>query len=93
MEEKEKNIYDAGYGEIFWKNFLAGLGKGFGGLCVYLIAFVVLGTIFYYFVLPSLLPTINVYMNFFKSVNSVINTKPPAPNTPENFILQKLLGK
>jgi len=90
---KTKTIYDAHYGEIFWKNFLAGLGNGLGGLSVYLISLAVIGIIFFYFVLPTLMPTINAYTNFFKSVSSVINTKPSAPNSSENFFLQKLLGK
>ena len=90
---KTKTVYDVGYGEIFWKNFLAGLGNGLGGLCVYLISLAVIGVIFFYFILPTLIPSINTYTNFFKSVSSVINTKPPAPNSPENFLLQKLMGK
>ena len=90
---KTKTIYDARYGEIFWKNFLAGLGNGLGGLSVYLISLAVIGIIFFYFVLPTLMPTINAYTNFFKSVSSVVNTKPSAPNSPENFLLQKLLGR
>lgn len=64
MEDKErrdnvqKTLYNASYGEIFWKNFLAGLGHGLGGLLVHLIFFVVSIVLVTYFVLPQLEPFI-----------------------------------
>ncbi len=61
---KTKTIYDAGYGEIFWKNFLAGLGNGLGGYS---------------------------YPKDFLLKHQ--NAKPSPNSSPENFIIQKLLGK
>lgn len=37
MNENNNSIYQASYGEVFAKNFLAGVAKGLGGLFVWLI--------------------------------------------------------
>lgn len=93
ISPKTKTIYNSSYREIFWKNFLAGLGSGLGALCVYIIFYIGVAVIFFYFILPPLMPSINAYNNFFKSVSSLINTKPPSDTSPTNILIQKLLGK
>ncbi len=96
MDEKEENrtIYNAGPGEIFFKNFLAGLGRGLGSLFVYLIFLVILGVIAINFVLPKVLPLITGYTDLLKSLEGVSNLKSSPANTiPGNPDLQQLFGK
>ena len=37
MNENNNSLYQASYGEVFLKNFLAGIAKGLGGLFVWLV--------------------------------------------------------
>lgn len=91
---KTKTIYDAGYGEIFFKNFLAGLGRGLGGVFIYIIFIIILSLVFYNFVLPRFMPLITGYMNIFKSLESISNIKSGESNIiPENLNILKLLGQ
>ncbi len=94
LVSKTKTIYEASLGEIFWKNFLAGFGRGLGGLFVYIIFLLIIGAIVYTFVLPKFMPLINGYTNLLKSFGSISNTKSGSVNIiPENLDLQKLFGQ
>ena len=96
MEEKtiqqpnthQKTIYDSGYGEIFLKHFLAGLGHALGALFVNLILFIVTGYLFVVYVLPQFTPLINSMTNLSKSLAPFTNTK-----TAPGFTLRNLLGQ
>ena len=91
---KTKTLYEAGPLEIFWKNFLAGFGRGLGGVFVYIIFLFIISGIFFNFVLPKFMPAISGYMNLLKSLGSISNTKSGSGNIiPENLNIQKLLGK
>jgi len=83
---KTKTIYDAGAGEIIWKNFLAGFGRGLGGIFVYLIFLFIISGVFLNIVLPKLMPQITGYMNLFNSLGS-------GNNLPKNMDLQKFFGQ
>ncbi len=87
---KTKTIYEAGAGEIFWKNFLAGFGRGLGGVFVYIIFLLIIGAIVYTFVLPKFMPLINGYTNLLKTFSPASNAK-LGPGV--NLDLQKLLGQ
>jgi len=94
LVSKTKTIYEAGAGEIFWKNFLAGFGRSLGGVFVYVIFLLIISWVIYNFVLPKFMPLITGYMNIFKSFNSISNTKSGAGNTsPGGLDILKLLGK
>lgn len=96
MVSKTKTIYEAGIGEIFWKNFVAGFSRGLGGVFVYVFFFVIIGLLFYNFVLPKLMPSITAYMDIFKSLGSISKLKSnPNSAIPENLNIdfQKLLGQ
>lgn len=67
LVSKTKTIYNAGAGEIFWKNFLAGLGRGLGMVFVYLGFLVIMGVIIVNIVLPKILPMITSYTDILKS--------------------------
>lgn len=94
VSPKAKTIYDAGYGEIFWKNFLAGLGRGLGGVFVWIIFFSIVSVLFVNIVLPKLMPLITGYTNLLKSFSSISNIKPESGITiPSGINLQKLFGQ
>lgn len=94
LVSKTKTIYDATFGEIFWKNFLAGFSRSLGGILVYLIFLFIFSGVFFNFVLPKLMPSINSYMNIFNSLGSIPNTKSGTGIiVPENLDLQKLFGQ
>lgn len=101
MEEKntqnsihKKTIYDAGYGEIFWKNFLAGLGHALGALMVNILLYIVVGFLFVRFMLPYLNPLISGIAQLTKSVESLSSIQSGSGITlPKNINLQKLLGQ
>ena len=94
LVSKTKTIYDAGYGEIFWKNFLAGFGRGLGGVFIYIICLLIISWVVINFVLPKFMPAITSYMSLFKSFNSISNPKSGGNNiVPENLDILKLLGK
>ena len=91
---KNKTIYDASAGEILWKNFLAGFGRGLGGIIIYLIFLSIIGLLFYNFILPKIMPSITGFMDIFKSVGSIPNAKSGSGNPiPVNLDIQKLLGQ
>ena len=87
METEKRSIYDAGTLEIFWKNFVAGLGRAMGGVFIYVIFLVIAGYILANFVLPKVLPMINSYMDLLKSFSQMQNTL----KTPQTIIPQDLL--
>lgn len=94
LVSKTKTIYEAGAGEIFWKNFLAGFGRGLGGVFVYIIFLLIIGTIVYTFVLPKFMPLITSYTDLMKTFGSVSNTKSQLDNiVPGNLDIQKLFGQ
>lgn len=94
LVSKTRTIYDAGAGEIFWKNFLAGFGRGLGGVFVYIIFLLIIGALVYTFVLPKFMPLIIGYTNLLKSFGSISNTKPGSVNIiPKNLDLQKIFGQ
>ena len=94
LVSKTKTIYEAGAGEIFWKNFLAGFARGLGGVFVYLVFLLILSGVIYKFVWPQLMPMITTYSNLIKSFESISNTKSGINNIiPKNLDLQKLLGQ
>jgi hypothetical protein len=94
VSSKTKTLYDAGYGEIFWKNFLAGLGRGLGGLFVWIIFLSITSILFINIVLPKLMPLINGYTNLLNTFNSAAKMKPESGILIPNTInLQKIFGQ
>jgi hypothetical protein len=59
-KEPEKSLYEVGYNEIFWKNFLVGFARGLGGLATHLVLLVIVYLFFLYVVLPKFQPLINM---------------------------------
>jgi len=86
LVSKNKTIYDASAGEIFWRNFLAGASRGLGGIFVNLIFLLIIGVLFINIILPQVMPMVNSYLNIFKLPGKI-------NNLPQNFGLPQLLGQ
>jgi hypothetical protein len=94
LVSKTKTIYEAGAGEIFWKNFLAGFSRGLGGVFVYIFFLIIISVVIYIFVFPKLEPLITGYTNLLNSFNSISNPKTnPVNILPKNLDIQNLLGR
>lgn len=65
-------IYEAGYSEIFWKNFLAGFGRSLGGIIVYAVFVIVIGGI----AVKTLLPIFAPLLEQLGSVTSTLDKMP-----------------
>lgn len=61
-----KTIYDASKRDILWRNFLAGLARGFGNFIFTILIFFVLTTL----VAEFLMPVINPIFESFGAANS-----------------------
>jgi hypothetical protein len=73
-----KSIYEAKAGEIFFKNFLAGMGRALGGIFIYL---VFIGISVYFFIntaLPQIQPFIDEYRQAVQGINSLNKTTKPS---------------
>lgn len=75
-----KTIYNASYGEIFLKNFLAGFGRAIGGIFIYM---VFIGIAFYSFMAyayPQIKPLFDEYRQAVQGINQLngVTTKPGA---------------
>lgn len=91
---KTKTIYNAGFGEIFWKNFLAGISRSLGGIFVYIVFLFIFSGIFLNIILPKIMPSIESYTNLIKSFGTINNPKQGTGIVlPQNFDLQKILGQ
>jgi hypothetical protein len=91
---KTKTLYDASAGEIFWKNFLAGFGRGLGGVFIWLILLFITGVLFINLVLPKLMPSITNFENLLKSLSPASNTQSESGSTiPVDFNIQKIIGQ
>jgi len=58
IKKEGKTIYDAGYGSIIAKNFLAGFSRALGTLVIYLM----LSGLIYYLVISIVLPQLKQYL-------------------------------
>lgn len=85
---KGRTIYDAGSLEIFWKNFLAGMGKTLGSIFLYLIFLVIVYYLFMQYVFPKFAPMLEKFSNMMDTVEKLQNIQTPQiniPNLPGNF--------
>jgi hypothetical protein len=71
MANDKKSLYDAGYGEIFFKNFLVGFARGLGGLFTYLILLAIVYYSFVTTVLPKLQPLINTFQSTQETLQKI----------------------
>ena len=70
----DQSIYQASYSEIFFKNFLAGLGRGFGGIFILFI----LTLVVYKLLWPQLSTQIEHLTNLVNNLqsNSIVKNTP-----------------
>lgn len=63
-----KTIYDVGYGEIFWRNFVAGVGRGIGHFFFSLIIVVIIANLFFVYLWPMIEP----FLSSFTALNNIL---------------------
>ena len=68
---KNKTIYDVSGFEVFWRNFIAGIGRAFGNLFIYLIIFVGIASIINRFLMPYILPLFGTLQSSIKTLNQL----------------------
>lgn len=92
MEEKakqntaqNKTIYDSGYGEIFLKHFLAGLGNALAHVVIQVVFIIIGAIVFMNVVLPYITPILNNITELTESFKSL--------SQPQQFNFERLLGK
>ena len=89
-----KTIYDVPAGEVFWRNFVAGMGRALGGVLMYFVFVYVIYSLFVNFLLPVVSPYLEGYMdalNLFTSSDEVQTGQGGAqPNQQQinNFLQQ-----
>lgn len=91
---KTKTIYEVSGFEVFWRNFIAGMGRAMGSLFVYLILFALIASIVNRFLMPHVLPLLTTLQD---SVSTLNELTPKGSNPLQNAIspanLQELLQK
>lgn len=89
-----KTIYEVSGFEIFWRNFLAGMGRAIGSLFVYLVLFALIANMVNKFLMPHLLPLLATLQDSLSTLNQLT---PKGGNPLQNAIspanLQELLQK
>ena len=83
IKKDGKTIYDAGYGSIIAKNFLAGFSRALGALVIYII----LSGLIYYLVISIVLPQLRQYLPNLKLLLSPsLPGFPQTDGSPDNSI-------
>jgi len=85
-----KTIYDVSGFEVFWRNFIAGIGRALGAVFVYIIFLSVMGYLFSTLVYPRLEPFITEYREALDSLNRFSNPSELKLDTPN---LEDLLNQ
>lgn len=67
-----RTLYDASYGEIFWKNLVAGIARGLGMFVFSILLWVVIGGLFFAYVWPMIEPLVAG----FGTLTNIINNMP-----------------
>lgn len=66
-----QTIYHVSVFEIFWRNFIAGMGRAFGSIFVYFFFLGVLTALINRFLVPHLMPLIQTMQNSFETINQL----------------------
>ena len=87
-----KTIYDVSSGEVFWRNFVAGMGRALGGAIMYFLFIFVIYALFINYLLPIIKPFLDTYMNTMNLLGGGQQMNNGQPGTQVNQQeLQKIL--
>lgn len=67
---KSKSIYDVSKTEVFWRNFIAGLGRGLGNFLFTLLVFVIFTSL----LATAMQPYINPLLSTLSSLSGIMAT-------------------
>lgn len=68
---KNQTIYDVSGFEVFWKNFIAGMGRAIGNIFIYFLIFIVIASLINKFLMPYILPLFNTLQTSIESLNQL----------------------
>lgn len=86
VSKEKKTIYQAGYAEVFFKNFLAGFGKALGFVFIYFILFFIFYKMFY----PQIASQMTGLTNM---VTDLKNVQTIQPNTIDPNEINQLIDQ
>lgn len=72
-----KTLYDVSIGEVFLRNFMAGVGRAIGGIFIYFIFLLITVNLFITYVYPQIKPFIDEYQQAMKTINQINQTTKP----------------
>lgn len=78
-----RTIYDASAVEVFFKNFLAGVGHGLGTVAIYLVFISIVFMLVARFVWPVVEPYVTLYKNSMESLQKFQNMMPGGTGTAQ----------
>lgn len=84
---KNKTIYDVSGFEVFWRNFIAGMGRAIGNLFIYLLIFVGVASLINRFLMPYILPLFDTLQSSMESLNQL------NPGGSQNQIIDEVINK
>lgn len=79
-----RTIYDASAGEVFLKNFLAGVGHSLGSIMIYFIFIFVMAVLAIQFIWPMVEPYVKLYQDSMKSIQNFQNIMPGGISSGES---------
>lgn len=77
-----KNLYTIGYWEIFWRNLVAGIGRGLGSFLFSIIIIALLMNIFFMYMWPVLEPFLSTFGNLSQIINQLGSAYKPGTSLP-----------
>ena len=66
-----KTMYDVSTWSVFWKNFIAGLGRAIGSMIFFIFILVMFSLVFAKFFLPKFQPYIDGYMSALDTIKTL----------------------
>ncbi len=70
---EDRTIFNASKSEIFWKNFLAGVGRGLGMMLIQIVGYLIIFGILTTFVWPLIEPVVGNLGGLTESLESSLN--------------------
>jgi len=84
---KNKTIYDVSGFEVFWRNFIAGMGRAIGNLFIYLLIFIGIASLINRFLMPYILPLFDTLQTSVESLNQL------NPGSSQNQVVNDVLNR
>ena len=84
---KNKSIYDVPTFEVFWRNFIAGVGRALGGIFIYIVIFYGVFSLVSKYAMPQIMPLVGSLQNSIDSLNQLNSSG------SQNQVVDQVLSK